>query len=68
MPEMSWEYRVGTLTDGEDIDAYLAEWATAGWELVSGSVAGYTGSSLTSPGMLGPRFLYVTYWRRRSGT
>jgi hypothetical protein len=57
-----WEYRVSWADDDIDkVNALMAQWAEAGWELVNGSTSVYrVGDSLTK----GLHYRYSQYWRR----
>jgi hypothetical protein len=57
-----WEYRVSWVDDNIDkVNAQMAEWAAAGWELVNGSTSVYrTGDSISK----GVHYRYSQYWRR----
>jgi hypothetical protein len=57
-----WEYRVSWADDDiERVNAQMAQYAEAGWELVNGSTSVYrVGDSLTK----GLHYRYSLYWRR----
>jgi hypothetical protein len=57
-----WEYRVSWVDDDIDkVNAQMAQYAEAGWELVSGSTSVYrVGDSMTK----GLHYRYSLYWRR----
>ena len=57
-----WEYRVSWADDDiEKVNALMAQYAEAGWELVNGSTTVYrVGDSLTR----GLHYRYSLYWRR----
>jgi hypothetical protein len=58
-----WEYRVSWADDdAERVNAQMAQYAEAGWELVNGSATVYrVGDSLTR----GLHYRYTMYWRRQ---
>ena len=57
-----WEYRLTWADDdNEKVNAVMAQYAEAGWELVNGSTTVYrAGDSLTR----GLHYRYSMYWRR----
>ena len=57
-----WEYRLTWADDDNDkVNAVMAQYAEAGWELVNGSTTVYrVGDSLTR----GLHYRYSMYWRR----
>jgi hypothetical protein len=57
-----WEYRLTWADDdNEKVNAVMAQFAEAGWELVNGATTVYrVGDSLTR----GLHYRYSMYWRR----
>jgi hypothetical protein len=57
-----WEYRLTWADDDNDkVNALMAQFAEAGWELVNGATTVYrVGDSLTR----GLHYRYSMYWRR----
>ena len=54
-----WEYRAWSITnDIEKVNQTMAEWAAAGWELVSGNATAYVVD------IIHINYLYTQYWRR----
>jgi hypothetical protein len=61
-----YEYRVSSADDDQtEVNKVMAQWAEAGWELVSGSVTHWVAGEYTR-GVLKPvgHFRFVMYWRR----
>ena len=55
MSAQHWQYEIVHHGTGlEQANAHMQEWASAGWELVSGSVQPYRGGTM----------MYVGFWKR----
>jgi hypothetical protein len=62
---VKWEYRISWVDDDWTmVDKNMAEWASKGWELVSGSVTTYLDSEPYGPRITTGHFRYVQYWRK----